>query len=115
MHTGRNEQGFRKIMDMTRLISIVILPVEHVCKLATSVSLLKLPSTMCNCPSSKNGEPDWIITTSYYTSHQFVSYKIFPFQVFAIAGKKSIKNNIDQLHRYNNTKSSRSMTCWRIW
>ncbi len=60
---------------------------------------------VCNYLELKQEFADWIITTSFYTSLQFVSYKIFPFEVPAIEGKKSIINNIDQLHRYNNTKS----------
>jgi hypothetical protein len=47
MHTGENEQGLRKILDMTRLISIVILSIHfyYYCYLAFQVLQLTAPLT----------------------------------------------------------------------
>ena len=47
---------------------------------------------------------DWVITAAFYTSLQFVSYKIFPFQVDAIAGKKTTIEDISQYSNYGNPK-----------
>jgi hypothetical protein len=47
---------------------------------------------------------DWVITTAFYSSLQFVSYKIFPLQVDAIGGKKTQLNDISQYSSYGNPK-----------
>ncbi|MCU0375446.1 MAG: hypothetical protein MUF24_09070 [Chitinophagaceae bacterium] len=43
--------------------------------------------------------PDWAITTAFYAALQFVSYKIFPFEVQAIEGKKTWIESIDDFYR----------------
>jgi hypothetical protein len=50
---------------------------------------------------------DWTITTAFYASLQFVSYKIFPFEVPSIEGKKTKIENIDDYYRY---KSDRKLS-----
>jgi hypothetical protein len=47
MHTGENEQGLRKILDMTRLISIVILGIHfyYYCYMAFQSWQLTAPKT----------------------------------------------------------------------
>src|SRR5207253_6114811 len=47
MHTGENEQGLRKILDMTRLISIVILGIHfyYYCYIAFQTWQLTAPIT----------------------------------------------------------------------
>jgi hypothetical protein len=47
MHTGENEQGFRKILDMTRLISILVLGIHfyYYCYLAFQEWQLTAPLT----------------------------------------------------------------------
>lgn len=59
---------------------------------------------VCNYLELKQEFADWIITTAFYTSLQFVSHKIFPFSVPAIEGKDTSITNIDQYHSYNNPK-----------
>ena len=43
---------------------------------------------------------DWTITTAFYTALQFVSYKIFPFEVPSISGRKTKIESIDDFYRY---------------
>jgi len=43
---------------------------------------------------------DWVITTAFYSALQFVSYKIFPFEVAAIGGKKTKIESLNDYHRY---------------
>lgn len=50
---------------------------------------------------------DWIITTAFYSALQFVSHKIFPFDVPAIGGKKTKIESIDDYARY---KSDRKLS-----
>ena len=47
MHTGENEQGLRKILDMTRLISIVVLGIHfyYYCYKAFQLWKLTAPLT----------------------------------------------------------------------
>ena len=47
---------------------------------------------------------DWQITTAFYAALHFVSYKIFPFQVPSLEGKKTLIENLDQYFNYNNPK-----------
>lgn len=46
---------------------------------------------------------DWIITTAFYAALQFLSYKIFPFEVPAIEGKKTRIDTIDDFYLYRNS------------
>lgn len=50
---------------------------------------------------------DWTITTAFYAALQFVSYKIFPFEVPSIEGKKTKIESIDDYYRY---KSDRKLS-----
>lgn len=59
---------------------------------------------VCDYLELKQEYADWIITTAFYSALQFVSYKIFPFEVPAIGGKKTEISTIDQYHNYNNPK-----------
>lgn len=59
---------------------------------------------VCNYLELKQEFTDWIITTSFYTALQFVSYKIFPFEMPSIGGKKTVINSIDDFYRYNNSR-----------
>ena len=44
---------------------------------------------------------DWVITTAFYASLQFVSYKVFPFELPSIDGKKTKIESLDDYYRYN--------------
>lgn len=44
---------------------------------------------VCNYLELKFEFANWIITTAFYASLQFVSYKIFPFEVPSIDEKKT--------------------------
>lgn len=44
---------------------------------------------------------DWVITTAFYASLQFVSYKVFPFELPSIDGKKTKIESVDDYYRYN--------------
>ena len=58
--------------------------------------------SVCDYLEIKVEFADWIITTAFYSSLQFVSYKIFPFEVPSIEGKKTKIDSIDDYYRYNN-------------
>lgn len=47
---------------------------------------------------------DWVITTAFYTALQFVSYKIFPFEVSSIGGKKTKIESLDQFYNYQQNR-----------
>lgn len=51
--------------------------------------------------------PDWVITTAFYTALQFVSYKIFPFEVPTIGGKKTKIESLNEFYLY---KTDRKMS-----
>lgn len=55
---------------------------------------------VCDYLELKVDFADWAITTAFYASLQFVSYKIFPFEVQAIEGKKTRIESIDDFYRY---------------
>lgn len=55
---------------------------------------------VCDYLDLKGNAYDWVITTAFYTSLHFVTYKIFPFEVTAIQGKKVKIENIDDYYRY---------------
>lgn len=59
---------------------------------------------VCSYLELKKEYADWIITTAFYSALQFVSYKIFPFEVQGIENKKTTINTIDEFHGYNNPK-----------
>lgn len=48
---------------------------------------------------------DWVITTAFYSSLQFVSYKIFPFELPSIDGKKTKIESVEDYYRYNRGKN----------
>lgn len=50
---------------------------------------------------------DWTITTAFYASLHFVSYKIFPLEVPSVEGKKTNIENIEDYYRY---KSDRKLS-----
>ncbi|MDR0792387.1 MAG: hypothetical protein LBE82_03695 [Chitinophagaceae bacterium] len=50
---------------------------------------------------------DWIITTAFYSALHFVSYKIFPFEVRSIEGKKTKIETIDHYHSYTGRKATK--------
>lgn len=62
---------------------------------------------VCDYLELKVDFADWTITTAFYASLQFVSYKIFPFEVAAIGGKKTKIESIDDYSRY---KSDRKLS-----
>jgi hypothetical protein len=55
---------------------------------------------VCDYLEIKMEFADWTITTAFYSSLQFVSYKIFPFEVPAMSGKKIKIESIDDYFRY---------------
>ena len=55
---------------------------------------------VCDYLELKAEFADWTITTAFYSALQFVSYKIFPFEVAAIGGKKTKIESIDDYFRY---------------
>ncbi len=55
---------------------------------------------VCDYLDLKPQFADWIITTAFYSALQFVSFKIFPFEVPSIEGKKTKIDSIDDFHRY---------------
>ncbi len=54
---------------------------------------------VCDYLDLKIAFADWTITTAFYSVLQFVSYKIFPFEVAAIGGKKTKIESIDDYFR----------------
>lgn len=62
---------------------------------------------VCNYLELKVDFADWTITTAFYASLQFVSYKIFPFEVPTIDGKKTKIESIDDYYHY---KSDRKLS-----
>ncbi len=55
---------------------------------------------VCNYLELKADFSDWTITTAFYAALQFVSYKIFPFEVAAIGGSKTKIESLDEFYRY---------------
>lgn len=51
--------------------------------------------------------PDWRITTAFYSALQFVKYKIFPFELPGIEGKKTPIEDIDDLLLYQKNNLSK--------
>jgi hypothetical protein len=59
---------------------------------------------VCNYLDLKPEFSDWVITTAFYTALQFVSYKIFPFEVQAIGGKKTKIESLNQFYSYQSSR-----------
>lgn len=55
---------------------------------------------VCDYLELKPEFSDWVITTAFYTALQFVSYKIFPFEMPAIGGKKTKIESLDEFYSY---------------
>lgn len=54
----------------------------------------------CDYLELKQEFPDWMITTAFYAALQFVSYKIFPFEVGATGEKKMKVESVDDYYQY---------------
>lgn len=60
----------------------------------------------CDYLETKKEFSDWIITTAFYASLQFVTYKIFPFEVPALQGGKTLINSIEDFQRYYSNRNA---------
>ncbi len=58
----------------------------------------------CNYLELKKEFTDWIVTTAFYASLQFVSHRIFPFEMPSIEGKKTKIESLDDFARYQNNR-----------
>jgi hypothetical protein len=63
--------------------------------------------TVCHYLELKPEFSDQIITTAFYASLHFVSYKIFPFEMKDIGGKKTKIETLDQYYIYTGRKASK--------
>jgi len=59
---------------------------------------------VCNYLALQTDFPDWIITSAFYTSLHFISYKVFPFEAPSIEGGKTKIECIDDFMRYKGDK-----------
>ena len=54
----------------------------------------------CDFLETKKEFSDWIITTAFYASLQFVTHKIFPFDASSIGGGKTRINTVEDFQNY---------------
>lgn len=61
---------------------------------------------VCDFLEIKKDFSDWIITTAFYASLQFVTHKIFPFETSSISGGKTKINSIEDFHNYQSNRNA---------
>lgn len=67
---------------------------------------------VCNYLDLKHSFGDWIITTAFYTSLHFVSYKIFPIEIKGKQSDSLIK--LEDIYQYQNFMNLRSVSRHKI-
>lgn len=69
---------------------------------------------VCEYLMLKQEFADWIITTAFYSSLQFVTYKIFPYEYKDSKGHKHTFENVDELIEYKQSVFGNSVSKHRI-
>ena len=60
----------------------------------------------CDFLETRKEFSDWIITTAFYASLQFVSYRIFPFEAPSIQGGKTSIKTIEDFQKYRSNRNA---------
>jgi len=97
MHTGENEQGLRKIMDMTRLISIVVLGIHFYYYCYAAFQGWQLTSVLTN--RILGNIRNTVLLSSFHKS-KFIALAFLFISLMGAKGKKDKKVNYKTAFAY---------------
>jgi hypothetical protein len=63
---------------------------------------------VCDYLNLKTEFSDWVITTAFYSSLHYVSYKIFPIDVPALGGKPTQLTTLDEYYNYHSLTNKKN-------
>src|SRR5690348_4477874 len=55
---------------------------------------------VCNFLDGPKDQPDWVVTTAFYSALHYVRHWIFPFEMEILPNKKQIFNSFDDYYQH---------------